>query len=230
MILSGTAWAGVRSPLLAIDTARVAGATHTSADDALRAGGIRRGAAMMDLDERAAAARIERLPWVARATVVRRWPKSVEVHVVERIAVAMVRSDDDQSMVVDGAGRVLGRPSATSATVPLVEVRSPSQPGARIGPEAGDALAVAGSLPPNLIRRISSVVPGADGGVELRLDSGVTVRLGRSTQLREKLAALATILEQVNLVDVTVVDVRIPQTPVLTRRAALAKVSTEGAA
>ncbi|MGI8794893.1 MAG: cell division protein FtsQ/DivIB, partial [Acidimicrobiales bacterium] len=103
----GASWGLTRSPLLDVDTIEVTGAIHTDPQVLLRAAGVHQGRAMVDLDPPAAAADVERLPWVAEATIVRKWPATVEVRLTERVAVAVVRAADDAWALTDATGRVL---------------------------------------------------------------------------------------------------------------------------
>ncbi|MGH9187458.1 MAG: cell division protein FtsQ/DivIB, partial [Acidimicrobiales bacterium] len=66
-------WLVTRSPLLDVDRIRISGADHSTAEAVLEASGLHRGNPMTDLDPGATARRIEELPWVAAATVHRRW-------------------------------------------------------------------------------------------------------------------------------------------------------------
>ena len=61
---------------------------------------------MLSFDSRAAQDRIERLPWVERASVERVLPDRLEVRVSERSPVAVWRRGD-RNFLIDGSGRVL---------------------------------------------------------------------------------------------------------------------------
>src|SRR5947209_207365 len=86
--LLAAGWAATRSPLLAVSRVEVSGAIHTSVDQVAAVGRLRHRRPMTDVDEAAAARAIERLAWVHRATVHRRWPGRVDVTLVERVPVA----------------------------------------------------------------------------------------------------------------------------------------------
>src|SRR5205823_6637034 len=84
------AWGASRSPLLDVDHVRLTGATHTQLWKIIQTAGPLPGRPMVDVDEAAAAHRIERLPWVADARVRRRWPNTVTIQVRERAPAASV--------------------------------------------------------------------------------------------------------------------------------------------
>src|SRR5205807_544626 len=100
-------WAATRSPLLNVDHVRLVGAQHTDLEQVLAATGLRRGAAMIDLDESHLAAKVAGLPWVAAARVHRSWPGSVTIAVTERAPVAAVPAAAGGWALVDDTGRVL---------------------------------------------------------------------------------------------------------------------------
>lgn len=215
------AWAVVRSPLLDVDGLQVRGARQTAMADLARAADLR-GRAMLDLDESAAARRIERLPWVGRAQVRRSWPATVQVDIVERLPVAKVAlSALDMKMLVDGTGRVLGPAAAESDLPLLVGIGEVPRPGRSLDSRALPLVAVAGAVPGSLMGRLTGVAAGPDGrGVELRLRPSGVARLGGPEDIERKLAAVLAVLGQVDTNRMAMLDVRVPASPVLTRQAA----------
>jgi cell division protein FtsQ len=206
-----------RSPLLDVDRIAVWGASHVSADSVRAATGIHRHSPMTDLDLGRARAGVLLLPWVKSATVTRQWPGTVEVTVVERIPVAAAPASNGGFMLVDADGHLLEQVATPPpGVVVLVDVPPAGAPGEVLDPSASDALAVASSLPPEIVPQIAGVVATADG-VSLRLAIGGTARLGADGDLPAKLLAVATFLEQVDLTDLCTLDVRVPSAPSLTR-------------
>ena len=61
---------------------------------------------LLTFDSRAAKERIERLPWIERASIERIIPDRLEVHVVERMPFAMWRAEG-RTFLIDKSGRVL---------------------------------------------------------------------------------------------------------------------------
>lgn len=72
----------------------MAGQFRTDPGDIVAAGGIERGAPLATAHLDVAADRIEALPWVAEATVRRRWPGTIRYRVVERVPAAAVTATD----------------------------------------------------------------------------------------------------------------------------------------
>jgi cell division protein FtsQ len=92
---------------LGIEKVTIAGHRHTSDAaifEMLDASNIR---TQLDLDPQAVKARIERLPWIAAASVARVLPDGVAISVVERRA-AVVWRHDGREWLIDATGRRLG--------------------------------------------------------------------------------------------------------------------------
>ena len=222
-------WGATRSPLLDVDGIDVEGASRTSREELVAASAIRFGQAMVDVDEEGAARSIADLPWVSSASVERRWPDSVVIEVVEREPVAAAPAAGDGWALVDATGQVLAiLTSAPSNLLALDGIAPAGPPGSLLGGSAAELLAVAAAVPADLRPRVAAVQAGAEGGVELRLQPEGTVRLGPAQQLDEKFRAALTVLGQVDTRALATLDVRIPESPVLTRLNPIGKVSTLG--
>lgn len=216
--LLAAGWGVTRTPVLDVDQVRVDGADRTGAPAVRAAAGIVRGRPMVDVDEPAAARRVAELPWVRSATARREWPSTVRIRVTERTAVAVTRDDAGGWAYVDVAGRVLERSPEVPADLPVIDGAPPAgAAGSELAPGVGGALLVASSLGPQLRARVASVAP-VDGGVELRLRPEGVVALGPAEALEAKLAALRTVLSNVDPRTIGTLDVRLPSAPVLTRR------------
>ena len=220
----GAAWGASRSPLLDVDHVRLTGAAHTRPSRIIQTAGSLPGRPMVDLDEAAAAQRIERLPWVADARVRRRWPNTVSIEVRERAPAASVPAAGGGWALVDDRGRVLEPVPNAPADRPALEGVPPvGAPGTLVPAGARGALAVARALTPALRLRVGAVVRAPDGELRLRLRADGVVRLGDTGGLEPKLVAAEAVLGDLDThgVDghgVAVLDVRVPDTPVLTRR------------
>jgi cell division protein FtsQ len=207
-----------RSPLLDVDTVKVQGATNTDAAEVARAAGFDRHPQLADIDPHAAVAAVEALPWVARASVTRRWPGTVEVVLLERSALVAVPAAAGGWALVDVTGRVLApveAPPPDMASV-VAAVGAPT-PGERVDASTRAGISVIEALPPSLQGRVAAVTVGEGDSLDLKLSTGPPVHFGPPTQLRPKLVALSTLLTRANLRGVKAIDVRVPTAPVLTR-------------
>jgi cell division protein FtsQ len=211
------AWGLSRSPFLDVDHVRVTGTVRTAPADIVTASGIHTGMAMLDVDAGGAAARLRSTPWILRAHVERHWPATVTIDVVERVPVAAV-ADKAGVAVVDRSGRVLAIGPVAPAGLPVLSGLPPAGPVlSRIGGRASELLAVAQAMPPQVAQRVAGVVAADAGQVELSLKPAGIVRLGPPDQLAEKMLATQTVLAQVDLTRLAVLDVRVPASPAITR-------------
>ena len=189
------------------------------------ASGIDHGEAMAFVDLGAATDAVEALPWVESATMARRWPGVVTVTVAERRPVAVVRAVDGSPVAVDGDGRLLAvvDDHAFPELPRLVGLDALADPGATLDGRADAALTLAGLLA-QAVPSLASELIVVDGHLEaeMRLSTGETasVLFGRDDGLADKVAALATLVDAGVLESTpapSVVDLRVPDAPVLTR-------------
>ena len=116
----GIAWLVVQSPLLAVNSINVKGATQESQASVRAAAGVRTGSPLLFVDTGAVARRIEALPWVASAKVDRGLPNDLDITVVERAT--------DRVGPPSGAARLAARNPRCGGA------RRPLGPGARRRP------------------------------------------------------------------------------------------------
>jgi cell division protein FtsQ len=209
-----------RSPVLDVDKVTVSGEHRTDAVAVRRAAGIDRGDPMIGVDPGAAARRVERLPWVGHARVVRAWPATVKIEVHERDPAAMIQVTEARVALVDDSGRVLSiEPSEAEAQpadggpVTLTGIDGRVAEGERLPADARAALTVGLAARDRLPGVISSVSTELDAA----LVEGGTVRFGSADRIEDKLTALETVLEQVDRGCLETLDVRVPGSPALTR-------------
>ncbi len=118
--------------------------------------------------------------------------------------------------LVDRTGRVLADVASPPAGLPhLVAPAAPGAPGT-VMPSAGPGLVVAGSLPQAFAGQVAEVDVAADGQVNLKLTSPLTVNLGTTAQLPQKYEDVAAILAGAGLADGDVIDVTVPESPTVT--------------
>lgn len=204
------------TPLLDVDRIEVAGTTHLDAEAVAAASRIDVGSPLARLDLHAAGERVAQLSWVKEVRLDRRLDGTVRVHVTEREPVA-VAGAGTAAVVVDVEGRVLARASvvSTAAQLPAVVGAPAGEPASYLADQTSDALVLAA--------RLLAVAPGAVTAIEPdgligTLAQGGAVRFGDIRQLEAKLRSLRTVLDQVDLTCLAQIDLRLPGSPVLTRR------------
>jgi cell division protein FtsQ len=171
---------------------------------------------MIDVDPNDAARAIEALPWVAEARVVRHWPSTVEVTLLERSAVAVVPAGENGWVLVDSTGRILSEERDPPAELVKLHAEvSPGPPGSVVDPASRGALGVFDALPAALNGRVTAMATAGDA-VTLTIDGRVAVSFGPPSGVHEKLIALETLLTRVDIKAVKTIDVRVPTAPVIT--------------
>ncbi|MDE3087241.1 MAG: FtsQ-type POTRA domain-containing protein [Acidobacteriota bacterium] len=210
--LGAGALAVLHSPLLSARHLSVVGSGHTPAATVERRAGLAGHPPLVDLDTTTAALRVQALPWVARASVVRRWPDSVVVRVVERVPVAVVASRRGGKVLVDAGGRVLGPAGASTALPTLTGAGVAGPAGSTMGRRALAGLAVASVAGRAMGGQVRAVgVQGAD--VTLDLGGGVRALLGPPRQLDAKLTSLRSVLVGAPPKGPQTIDVTVPAEP-----------------
>lgn len=173
---------------------------------------------LISVDPGPAAARVESLPFIASAQVVRHWPDAVTIAVTERTPVTTMAGPAPAWSTLDGGGRTLavtpGKPVlpvlvVTSARGPV----HPAPVGATVAPAADPGLLVARTLPPAFAGQVVSITVAADATVSLALNSGLVVLLGTTSDLTAKYEDVAAIIAHAPLRGAHTIDVTVPQTP-----------------
>ena len=223
--LGAGAWALAVSPVADVDRVVVEGANRSGNDAVEEATGIHRGEAMATLDIGQADAGVEDLPWVATATVARRWPSSVVVVVTERRPMAVVVAADGSRVAVDAEGRQLAvvEEGAFPGLVGITGLAPRADPGAGLGRDAAAPLELADLLS-DAVPGLTSELAVVEGELEVRLLGGagaeVLVRFGDGGLLADKVTALVALIDAGVVAEGPApleVDVRVPDAPVLTR-------------
>jgi cell division protein FtsQ len=239
-VVAGVAGAGLAgwllalSPLLDVDQVVVRGAQRSGPELVREVTGVLPGQAMVTLRLDQAAADVEELPWVATATVERRWPGTVTVSVTERrpvaaVAVPAAGSGRDLAagpswILVDDQGRQLAVVSSPEPELGSIEGGDEEpRPGNQVGPVTAGALQLLVELRAAVPSEPARVVVTPDGSLQAVVGDGNgaewQVRFGAPVRLADKVLALRTLVERGALAGAAagvVVDVRVPEAPVLT--------------
>ena len=215
LVVVAGGWFTLHSRLFAARVVTVVGAAHMPVGEIVAAAGLTDHPPLIDVGA-AAAAGVERLPWVAHATVSREWPDGVRITVEERVPAAAVEELGGSGWaVVSRSGKVLTAVAQAPAGLP--HVVGPVPPGApgSTARDLGAALVVATSLPRAFASQVTSVAEDRAGEVSLQLTSGLDVYLGSTAQLAQKYEDVAAILRGAVLQAGSTIDVAAPATPVV---------------
>lgn len=217
------AWGLTRTPLLDLDHIRYEGVAPADLDEVETAADLRTGTGMFDLDLGAVTRDVTALPWVASASAHRDWPGTVRVVVEPRIAVAVLGPAEGPAFLADAEG-VLLRPAAADTDLPRVAVVATVGLG-EVQADAVPAIAVAAVLPEDLRPWVEAVTVGAVDGSDTRIALGLDLvgsadaTLGSADFIDDKLTAVRTVLERVDLTCLDEIDVAVADSPVTTRDA-----------
>lgn len=206
-----------RSQLFAIESVNVEGTSVLSATDVRARIALPSDATLLRFPRARIEADLEADPWIADASVTRRFPSTLSITVEERVAAALLDTGVT-FWFVDSEGRFLGESSLDSTGSPLPVVRD--VPG--VEPTAGDvttdpallnALRVLGGVSPDLRARVRAVSAASAHETTLITDTGVEIMVGEAVQLAEKSAlALGIMAEQGD--DTVFIDVRSIDRPI----------------
>jgi len=201
------AWVLLMSPLLAVRTVAVSGTTRLSPDQVRAAADVVRGTPLARIDAAAVVRRVEALRAVADVQVIRAWPSTLKLRVIERKPVVGIVTDSGVTLV-----DAQGMPFAAAPALPTGLVRlQVAHPGPKDATTKA-ALAVLAVLPEPIRGRVRIVRAASPSSVTLVLRDGRRVLWGGVDDTALKAQAAEALLKMPG----TVYDVSRPG--VVTRR------------
>jgi cell division protein FtsQ len=201
----GVLWLISRTAMLDVDQIQVSGASRLQIDEVVAASGLSVGQPLLGLDTGAAADRLEQQPWIRSALVERSWNGDIAITIVERLPVGVVLTEEGNAQLVDETGALLGEVSEGDGALP------------RIANLTEGTLELASLLPAGVRSRVIEVRSDEESRLLLSLRPAGTVEFGPADALPEKVAALVTVMGQVDQRDLCTIRVITPDTPVVTR-------------
>ena len=151
----------------------------------------------------------EKLPWVRKAEVRRRWPDAIELHVEEHQAVAYwTVSDSGEARLVNAQGEIF----TAASTAEMPQFDGPQGSSSGLLARHGEFSTL---LQPMGVRLVGLALSTREAW-QLRLDNGLVIMLGREqerSQLGDRLqrfiSAWPRVREQIDI-DIKVADLRYP--------------------
>ncbi|MBL8929725.1 MAG: FtsQ-type POTRA domain-containing protein [Kineosporiaceae bacterium] len=213
VLLAGLGWVALFSPWLTVDTVRIADTQRVDVAAVHQVVDAELGRPMVLLDTQAVARRVAAIPLVREVHVVRRWPQTVRVDIVERTPVAAVPADGGGSgfRLVDRDGVDVEAVSARPDTVPFLEVNVASAGSAALAA----ALDVQAGLPPAVSAQVRTLGATSRDGVWFTLRNGARVIWGDSGDGSLKLDVLRALVT--SNPDAAHYDVSAPSAPSVSR-------------
>ncbi len=155
--------------------------------------------------------------WVESITVVRSWPRSLAVRVVEATPAA-VAAFEDQAVLVSADGRVLGVKDATRGLGWLRLGAVPPGEGGTLPAAARASLAFIAAAPPEVAGRVRALRATPEGLVVGRVTDGPDLRLGAPERMAAKARSLALLLASLSPEEeasASYIDLSVPENPAL---------------
>jgi cell division protein FtsQ len=181
-------WAVYFSSLLDVRVVAVQGDHILQDSDIAMASGIEIGSPLARVDLRDVEKRIEQLPAVKSVEVSRSWPHTVEIRVVERQAVAAVRTGG-QIWALDDSGVLFSRIAEVPNGLPEIHAgRAADQAALREGAR------VVAALPTRLSRKVSFVDVRSVDDISLHMRNGALVRWGNASDTHAKAEVLTLLM------------------------------------
>jgi cell division protein FtsQ len=208
---AGLAFLTITSPLLDVDTIKVAGARHVTAAQVRAAAGVHVHDHLVFVDTGAVARRIERLAWVEHASVKSDLPGTLDITIGEYTPVAYVRMRAGVMLVAANGHVIAAARTAPARAVEIRGVRRVPAAGALLAPP--DAAGIVARLPAALATRVAAVDVSGSGPV-LDLAGGGEIRLGDTNNVDAKAASALAVLAQFGTAHFAYIDVSTPDRPI----------------
>jgi cell division protein FtsQ len=188
------------SDVFAVERVTTTPVTHVTVEQIASATADARGASLLALSVGPIEETLAGLPYVRSARVLRRFPHTLEVRVVEHTPVAQLQAKDGSTWLLSEDGRVLEK--KRNGALPLFVPEGGWEPVAGEYSPAwlAEALPLAGmlaafseeaALPAVVQARVART-----GEVVLDLKEGMEIRLGEPAELKHKLTVASTIIQR----------------------------------
>ncbi|MDT9594511.1 FtsQ-type POTRA domain-containing protein [Nocardioides zeae] len=204
-LAGGLGWLVYFSSVLAVADVEVQGTSVLAVDEVRAVAGVPEGRPLARVDLDAIERRVESMSAVRDAEVSRAWPDGIRIEVDERVAIAVV-STDDRFRALDAEGVTFRDLDAPPDDLPLVEL------GEEAGSEAVlEASRVVAAMPQRTAARVASISVASVDEITLELRDGATVLWGSASDSDDKAEVLDVLLAQG--LEVSEYDVSVPGRP-----------------
>lgn len=208
--------AASRSTLLDIEAVEIIGAERADPRHIATAAGIEVGTPLIGVDRDEALRGVLTVPWVAEASLDRNWNGTVTIEVVERAPLLAFEAGTRYAMV-DRTGKQLELVAEKPTSfLPVAGVEASGVPGQPVSDDGMAVVALVDQLTPGVAAVTEEVVVD-EGALQVVLTTGGRANFGDERSLGAKFVALETLLAQVDLRCVEMIDVRVPSAPTIRR-------------
>lgn len=203
------------SSLFDIGSIAVDGADHLTADEVRGLTGVKLGDHLGDVSTKKVRKALLSEPWIASATVEKRYPERLVISIKERRVAALVDGGGTNLLLVSTDLHWLGEPSVESSGAIVIRDVGPvdAKPGTAVeGKELVNAVKVLNGLSDNLKGRIRMVSARSIEKTSLFTDDDVEIFIGEAVDLSEKDEIIRQILEK-EKGRVVYINVRVVESP-----------------
>lgn len=204
-----------RAPIFSVDTIVVSGNERLSVDQVLARAKVPAGTTLLRLPKGAVVKRLLAEAWIDEVRVVRRFPHSLRIEVVERKPAAIVDAGGTNIWIVDTSGMWLAKRSAEdTGSIPVIRDIENLSPHAGVrtsSPELLNVLAVLAGLSPELRSKVRTVSAPSVDRTALILPRGIQVFFGSAEDVAKKDAVARAILAENK--NVVYINVRVVNRP-----------------
>lgn len=204
------AWLLLGSRLLVVREVAVEGLGRVSEQEVVQAAGVGTGTPLIRVDLDAAESRVAELDLVEEVEVVRGWPATLRVEVVERRPVLAVPMGEGYRLV-DGDGIRIEDSDTRPGAQPLVSVSGEVEGNAGVRAAAD----IVESAPDSLLAQIQLVDASEGGEIAVRLADGSTVEWGDASDTEDKSDVLRVLMSEHPPQEGQVYDVSNPELAVV---------------
>jgi cell division protein FtsQ len=205
-VLALAGWVVLASPLLAVREIGVVGADRVDERQVVELASGAVGTPMARVDAGAIADEVRRLPLVSGVEVVRAWPGTLEVRLVERVPIAAVPVEGGRFRLLDAEAVVVAEVAEVPGDLPVVQVDVERAGAASLRAASG----VLAALPEHLRAEVEQIGATTPDDVRMRLRGGAEVVWGSPADNELKSRVLQALRGQ----PAAVYDVSAPLTPV----------------
>lgn len=209
----------LHSPFFAVQQIEVRGTSLLTPQEVIRLSGLSARDNVLLVDTQRVRRRILEDPRLGEVRVRRMPPGKMIIEVEERVPVALLPYADG-FLFVDPEGRLIAADRRSRPGLPIITGVPLDRVGMHLPPPDGLLIAarVAHYLPPHLREQIAEIHVSPNQEVTLFTLSGIPVLYGEPTDLEQKGAILASLLQELGTGGVVSFDLRVPQAPAVRRR------------
>ncbi|MGE5674862.1 MAG: cell division protein FtsQ/DivIB [Mycobacterium leprae] len=184
-----------RSPLFRLSTVEINGTNRLSDARVMALAGLSPGVLRFEHSPATIVQRLQADPWVASASAVWHGTNQLQIDLVERQPVGMIKYYDVHYLLLDDTGLILAEEDLKGGHLPVISGMQVTKAvrGQRLSnPGAMDALAVLSRMAPSLQAEVSEVSVDGDRSLTMYLNGGATVLWGEVPEGGDR----TTVIEQ----------------------------------